>query len=265
MTILFDSVLTDKIKLKPIQLGKNMKDILLYHIQKKFQGTCSQHGYILENSISIIKYSAGKIIDLSLNGDIEYLVTYKGVVCNPVIGSVIDAKVINKNKFGLLAKTELTYNKMKYDILEIIVPDHICTFVADYEIGNNCKIEILGKKFELNDKKISVIGKITREEKVNTTSKKSSNDELLRAPSIQSDSDSVILDDETEDEKSDNDEETEDKEEAEDAEEVEVEEVEEVEEIDSVIDKESVALEDDVDVDDVDDIESEISDVGDEY
>lgn len=196
MTILFESVLTDKIKLKPIQLGRNMKDILSYHIQKKFQGTCSHHGYILENSIEIEKYSAGKIIDLSLNGDIEYNVTYKAVVCNPLIGSLIDIEVVNKNKFGILGKTNVMWKNSKYDVLEIIVPEHISNEISNYNIGDKCKIEVLGKKFELNDKKISVIGKFSTEEKIVL---KQNNETLLRAPSVMSDSDSIILNDESDD------------------------------------------------------------------
>lgn len=194
MTILFESILTDKIKLKPIQLGRNMNDILSYHIQKKFQGTCSHHGYILENSIEIEKYSAGKIIDLSLNGDIEYNVTYKAVVCNPIIGSIIDIEVINKNKFGILGKANVLWRNTKYDVLEIIVPEHISNEISGYNVGDKCKIEVLGRKFELNDKKISVIGKISTEEK-SIVKKQTNNESLLRAPSIMSDSDSIILND----------------------------------------------------------------------
>ena len=53
--IIVDVLLSDNVKLKPTQLGKNMKDILSYHLRKKYEGLCSHNGYILENSIQIYK------------------------------------------------------------------------------------------------------------------------------------------------------------------------------------------------------------------
>lgn len=162
--IIVDVLLSDNVKLKPTQLGKNMKDILSYHLRKKYEGVCSHNGFILEGSIQIYKYSIGKIIDLSLNGDILYTVTYNAKTCNPIIGNVVKCKVGNKNKFGILAVSETIFNKKPFNILEIIVPQTISD-VVDIEIGKMIHIEIVGKKFELGDKKISVIGKLYNVEK----------------------------------------------------------------------------------------------------
>ena len=38
--IIVDVLLSDNVKLKPTQLGKNMKDILSYHLRKKYEGLC---------------------------------------------------------------------------------------------------------------------------------------------------------------------------------------------------------------------------------
>ena len=107
-------MLKDNVKLKSTQLGRNLKEILSFQLKKKYEGICTHHGYILEGSISVQSYSAGKIIDISLNGDILYCVSYYAYICNPCIGGIIKCKTINKNKFGLLAISEIEIEEGYY-------------------------------------------------------------------------------------------------------------------------------------------------------
>lgn len=159
-------LLNDNVKLKATQLGRNIEDILSHQLKKKYEGFCSHHGYILQDSIAIHEYSAGKIIDISLNGDVLYSVSYYAYICNPCIGGIIKCKTINKNKFGLLAVSEVSINNTTIQILEIIIPQTMSDTTA-VNIDDILYIEIVGKKFELNDKKISIIGKISSKKSEN--------------------------------------------------------------------------------------------------
>jgi DNA-directed RNA polymerase subunit E'/Rpb7 len=170
-------LLNDNVKLKATQLGKNVKEILSHQLKKKYEGTCSHHGYILQDSISIQHYSAGKIIDISLNGDVLYNVVYQAHICNPCIGGVIKCKTVNKNKFGLLAISEILINTKNIQILEIIIPQTMSD-TTNIKIDDIIYIEIVGKKFELNDKKISIIGKISSKKSENL--KMENNQEFLK-------------------------------------------------------------------------------------
>ena len=173
--IFVNTVLNNKVKLKPQLIASNLKDVLEWTLKHRFEGKCSNHGYIRNNSISVTNFSMGKLIASSLNGDSEFIVEYKADVCNPAIGSVIQATVTTKNNFGILAesyvpelpsqenKNESTEPKL-ISILEIISvkTHHDCPDIQfdDVKEGDKINVQILGKKFELNDKKISAWGKL---------------------------------------------------------------------------------------------------------
>lgn len=152
-------LLTDKIKLKPRYLGKSIKYAISNLLRVKYEGKCSHHGYILPNSIVISKYSAGLVLDVSLNGDIIFNVLYFAEVCNPSIGSIIAAKIVNTNQFGILAESGINIKGIFTPILECIVPLKFSQDI-DAKVNDVINIEILGKKYQLNDKQMSIVGKI---------------------------------------------------------------------------------------------------------
>ena len=105
----------------------------------------------------------GYVQTFSLNGDIIFNVSYYADVCNPAIGSIIEAKVVNMNKFGILAELSVK----KDVILEIIVAKSMVNIlneipIDNYSINDIITIEILGKKYELGDKKISIVGRTVK-------------------------------------------------------------------------------------------------------
>jgi hypothetical protein len=104
----------------------------------------------------------GRVELVSLNGTVLYDVTFYADICNPLIGSVIKSKVMNVNKFGILAEAE--------GVVEIIIAKNSVAIQSEVDvnkirIGDNVLIEVVGKKFELNDKKISLIGRVVKDVK----------------------------------------------------------------------------------------------------
>lgn len=164
--IFIRTLLMDKVKLKPNLVSAKLKDNLLYSLQQKFEGVCSHHGFIKPNSIEIFKFSLGYIQALSLNGDVEYMVNYYADVCNPSVGSIVHTQVVNTNKFGILAHTGYKDASNKFiNILEIVIAKNMINTQHDknaeeLQVGDQIHVEILGKKFELSDKKINAIARI---------------------------------------------------------------------------------------------------------
>ena len=111
---------------------------------------------------------------VSLNGDVIYNVQYKADVCLPVIGTVIKAVITNINKFGILAEASISgvdeYGKLtKISVIEVIITKHAVGITNTVEleslvVGDEINVEIMGKKFELNDKKICAIGRVVSDE-----------------------------------------------------------------------------------------------------
>jgi DNA-directed RNA polymerase subunit E'/Rpb7 len=176
-------LLNEKIKLEPRFLLNNFREELINRLKDKIEGKCTRHGYIRLDSIEVYKITPGMIELISLNGHIQYDIYFHADVCNPMLGSIIKAKVMKINKFGILA--EAGYNDPNtnefLNILEIIIAKNSVNIISDIDlekvnIGDSIRVEIMGKKYELNSKHISIIGKIVSEVKHKNVLKNQDND-----------------------------------------------------------------------------------------
>lgn len=172
------TVLHDYVKLKANEIGRNFKDVLTVKIKDMVEAKCTRYGYIVPGSVAFLNCSCGRLDGASLNGDVVYEVEYQATVCNPADNSVVQAKVVNVNRFGILAHGGLLTPSADVEeanlqdgaeavanVLEIIVAKQGVALASEVDldkikIGDAVQVQILGKRFELNDVKISVVGKI---------------------------------------------------------------------------------------------------------
>ena len=150
--------------LKPHEINENFDGIILKKLKAIYENVCSKYGYIKNNSIKILKRSIGTIKTQHFNGNVCFDVVCIAEICNPIQGSIIKCKVKAKNSLGLLA--EGYYDKIP--ILEIIVPKISAGIQSEVNldtisIGQEIKIEVCGKKYQLFDKHISIIGKAIKD------------------------------------------------------------------------------------------------------
>jgi DNA-directed RNA polymerase subunit E'/Rpb7 len=154
--------------LKPSELDNEFEKTILKKIKVIYENVCSKYGYIKNNSIKIIKRSIGNIKNQHFNGNVSFDVICIAEICNPIQGSIIKCRVKAKNSLGLLA--EGYYDKIP--ILEIIVPKISAGIQSEVNldqinIGQEIKIEVCGKKYQLFDKHISIIGKAIKDKAEN--------------------------------------------------------------------------------------------------
>lgn len=153
------------VQLAPTDLHDDFDIVILKKLRKTLEGVCSRFGYIKKNSITIVKRSAGKLMKQHFNGYVYFVVLCKAEVCNPAKDTIIETKVVNKNALGILAESYIEGNKTP--VLDIIVPKRTAGIVSEIDvdtisIGDTIHIMVIGKRFQLNDKKISIIGKVVR-------------------------------------------------------------------------------------------------------
>lgn len=159
--IFTECLLTDKVSLSAIMLNENFNDRILRVLKERYEAKCSCHGYIRRNSIKIFKIGAGHVQMVSLNGDVCFAVEFTADVCLPVVGCIVKATVKNMNRFGVLCDV----TRDKDTIMEIIIAKNSSELKSelnldDLKIGDAVNVEIMGRKFEINDKKISIIGRV---------------------------------------------------------------------------------------------------------
>lgn len=146
--------------LSPNELDADFDKTILKKIKDNYENICSKYGYIKNNSIKIIKRSIGLIKNQHFNANTSFTILCLAEICNPIQGSIIKCKVKNINKMGVLA--EGYYDNIP--ILEIIIPSNSAGIKSEINLetlvkGQEIKIEVCGKKYQLFDKHISIIGR----------------------------------------------------------------------------------------------------------
>ena len=172
------NILNEKVGILPSDLNnkKDIVNIIDEKLKRKIEGKCIKQGYVKKNSVKIINRSVGKIYDGHFTGDIVYKIKFSVEVCNPPESQIIDCVVYNINKMGILAGIG---KNPKDSPLTILLPRHQHQekdLFKELSVGDSISVEIIGKKFELNDNKIhivaSLINKNSNSDKTVTLKKK---------------------------------------------------------------------------------------------
>ena len=126
---------------------------LLDKIKKSICNKCNNTGYIAEE-ISIIERTIGKIHSTHFTGNIHYNIKLNVSICIPLVGSVIECKVLGKNQVGIMCTAHPLQIMICYNL------ENNKTIIDNINSGDLIKIEILKYRVILNDKNIKIIGKI---------------------------------------------------------------------------------------------------------
>ena len=168
MDVFVKSLLSDRVRVAPGDISNNIHETVGAMVKRRVEGHCTRHGYVKPGSVEIIKIAPGTLRMVSLNGDVIYTTYYKALVCNPQIGSIVQARVTSTNKFGVLAEVYTDVEEGRVPVLEIIIAKQGAiqsdVDLNSVQVNKTYSVEIMGKKYMLNDKKISAIGKIVQSE-----------------------------------------------------------------------------------------------------
>ena len=154
------------VQLAPSELNVEFQHAILAKLRGNLEGLCTRFGYIRPNSI--VKRSAGQFVKQHFNGHIRFDLVCRAEVCNPAQGLVVKATVRVKNEMGILAESSIDIDGKKLPVLDIIVPLRAAGITSDINldevnVGDEIYVCVLSKRYQLRDKKISVIGKAVRE------------------------------------------------------------------------------------------------------
>jgi DNA-directed RNA polymerase subunit E'/Rpb7 len=154
-------LLTKTIVLNITEIGKNIKEIIEKNISSNFEGKCLVEGFIKPESSKIITYSNGVI---TKGNFIKFTVVFECQVCFPVEGMLISCIAKNITKAGIRAESA---DDVHSPIIVFIAKDHHYNNNYFSEVKENDKItvKVIGQRFELNDKYISIIGELVKPRK----------------------------------------------------------------------------------------------------
>lgn len=156
------------VQLAPNEIHQEFVEVLHKKLKNNLEGVCSRFGYIRPGSIEIVRRSAGNFVKQHFNGHVRFDMLCKAEVCNPPQDMVLKAVVRNKNAMGLLAESFIEVGDTPVPVLDIIIPKRAAGIASEIdldtvEIGDNVYVSVQGKRFQLNDKKISIIGRAVKD------------------------------------------------------------------------------------------------------
>jgi DNA-directed RNA polymerase subunit E'/Rpb7 len=158
-TIYSRCLLTRKLVFPIVVVGKNLDDVIEDYIQNHFEGKCVVEGYIKKNSSKIIRYSSGVI---QQGNKVVFEVVFECDICLPVEGMLMTCTVTNVTKAGVRAEIG---NESPTPVVAFVSKDHHFNIhhFNEIQVGDTITVRVVGQRFELNDKFISVIGEYVKE------------------------------------------------------------------------------------------------------
>jgi DNA-directed RNA polymerase subunit E'/Rpb7 len=152
-------LLTRKIVLPITTIGKNLKENIEENIRTHFEGKCVVEGYVKPNSVKIITHSSGIICQ---GNNICFEIVFECDVCFPVEGMLMQCVAKNITKAGIRAESD---NEVPSPIVVFIAKDHHYSnnYFNEIKEGDKMTIRVIGQRFELNDRYISIIGELVKE------------------------------------------------------------------------------------------------------
>jgi DNA-directed RNA polymerase subunit E'/Rpb7 len=155
-------LLTRKIVLPITTIGKNLKETIEENVKHTYEGKCVVEGYIKINSSKIITYSSGVI---ERGNNIIFEVVFECDVCFPVEGMIVSCVAKNITKAGIRAESS---TDVPSPIVVFLAKDHHfnVNYFSDIQEGDKINVRVIGQRFELNDKYISIIGELIKEKEI---------------------------------------------------------------------------------------------------
>jgi len=147
------SLITRSVVLPIVTIGKNIKETIEKCIAVNFEGKCIVEGFVKPNSSKIITYSSGVV----QGTNIKFEVVFECQICCPVEGMLIPCIAKNITKAGIRAESD---EELPSPIVVFIMRDHhyMSKYFSSINENDKIMVRVIGQRFELNDKYVSIIG-----------------------------------------------------------------------------------------------------------
>ena len=153
---IFSKCLLSKNANLPVKfVGKNLKKTLETKLKSEIEGKCIVEGFIKPESVEVLSYSSGVI----QGNEARFNVVINCMVCYPVEGMMIQCIAKNITKAGIRGEV---VGESPSPIICFVSRDHHTNSPQFSSIseGDIFTCRVIGQKFELNDKYVSVLGEI---------------------------------------------------------------------------------------------------------
>ena len=118
------------------------------------EGRCITEGFIKPNSTRIINFKCGKIIAKN----VQFNIVIECLVCNPQPQSIITCVAKNITQAGIRALSDDEFSPIVVYITRDFGIESDKTYYNSVKEGDKINVRVIGKRFEMNDRHIQIIG-----------------------------------------------------------------------------------------------------------
>jgi len=154
------SLITRSISIPIVSVGKNIQETIEKYVSLNYEGKCVVEGFVKPNSCKIVTHSSGLI----RGTNIVFEVVFECQICCPVEGMLIQCIAKNITKAGIRAESS---DETPSPIVVFVTRDHhyMMQYFSTIEEGSKFTARVIGQRFELNDKYVSIIAELVEPKK----------------------------------------------------------------------------------------------------
>ena len=143
-------------------IGKNIEETIENSVKNEYEGKCSEEGYVRPHSIKIITHSSGRI---DRGNMVQFDVVFECDICFPVEGMLIACTAVTITEAGIRA---ISTSDNPTPIMVFLAKEHHYNdeYFSSVKEGDSVTIRVIGQRFELNDKWISIIAELVKPKQV---------------------------------------------------------------------------------------------------
>ena len=155
------SMIRCSVKLKVGEVAKNVQEVVEARARKMLEANCSYVGYTKPGSLRLIQMGPGVLTGIDMGRHFNFQCTFAGEVCNPPPGTRLKSYVRSVNRFGALVEAGyLDPVGTLVPVLELVVVRDPTIArnevdIDDIAVGEEVGVEVLGRRFELRDTRIT--------------------------------------------------------------------------------------------------------------
>jgi hypothetical protein len=163
-TIYSKALITRKVSLNITSVGNNLLSTIKKTVIQQLEGKCVPEGYIRPGSVIVQNFSSGELYGANVLFD----VVIECDVCFPVEGMEIECYAKNITKAGIraeiLVNNKGTDNNSENETSPVVIflarDHHQSSYFTSVKINDKINVRVIGQRFELNDKYVSVIAEL---------------------------------------------------------------------------------------------------------
>jgi len=156
-----DNIIHHDVSIEPLYYNTNFKNRIYYKL-KMLEGLCVAEGYVKKNSIEILDLNDNYLDVFNFTGNCIVNCKFKASICHPINNEELYCKVVSINEFGIKASVM----KKKNDdnpLYILITKEHNKNEIVNLKIDDIILIKVIGKKYNLYDDQIFIIGLIVND------------------------------------------------------------------------------------------------------